>query len=133
VVADFNRPGLEGGCADLVFTDAAFHHAPEPVELARTAWELLRPGGRLVLFREPTLTPLRRTRDHGEEGLHGSFEREYDSAGYLEALTRAGFAASRHRAAGGFRGLRRRALLAPPLAWLNGLAFAEFTYVGVKP
>lgn len=132
-VADFYDHGLEPGAADFVFTDAAFHHAADPQRLARVAFELLRPGGTLVLFREPTIAALRRRRDHGEEGRHGAFEHEYTAAGYLALLRGAGFAATRHPAAGGWSSLRTRATLVPPLSWLNGVAFAEFTYVGRRP
>jgi len=133
-VADFYAHGLGSGVADWVFMDAAFHHAPDPVRLARVAFDLLRPGGRFVLFREPTLSLLRRSRDHGTEDEHGSFEREYFAAGYARALRAAGFSpVTRHPAAGGFATPRQRALLRPPLSWLNGIAFAEWTYVGVRP
>ncbi|HEY3188980.1 MAG TPA: class I SAM-dependent methyltransferase, partial [Solirubrobacteraceae bacterium] len=74
LLADFYRPGLESGLADMVFVDAAFHHAADPVALARVAHDLLRPGGTLFLHREPTLALLRRSRDHGREGRHGNFE-----------------------------------------------------------
>jgi SAM-dependent methyltransferase len=132
-VADFYDHGLEPGAADFVFMDAAFHHARDPERLARVAWDLLRPGGAFVLFREPTITAVRRRRDHGEEGRHGGFEREYTSGAYLELLRSAGFDPRRHRAAGGWRSLRARATLVPPVAWLNGILFAEFTYVGRRP
>jgi len=132
-VADFYDHGLGTQVADWVVMDAAFHHAADPVALARVAWELLRPGGRFVLFREPTLALLRRTRDHGEEGKHGSFEHEYSAAGYLRHLRSAGFQASKHRASGGWRTPRARAIMRPPLAWLNGIVFAEYTYVGRRP
>jgi len=132
-VADFYDHGLEPSGADFVFMDAAFHHASDPERLARVAWDLLRPGGAFVLFREPTVAALRRGRDHGEEGRHGSFEREYTAAAYLTLLRTAGFDARRHRAAGGWRTARARATLLPPLSWLNGMLFAEYTYVGRRP
>jgi protein-L-isoaspartate O-methyltransferase len=133
-VADFYAHGLPAGEADWVFMDAAFHHAPDPVRLARVAFDLLRPGGRFVLFREPTLSLLRRSRDHGAEDDHGSFEREYFAGGYVRSLREAGFSpVTRHPAAGGFATPRQRAILRPPLSWLNGIAFAEWTYVGVRP
>jgi SAM-dependent methyltransferase len=132
-VADFYDHGLEPAGADFVFMDAAFHHARDPERLARVAWDLLRPGGAFVLFREPTTTALRRSRDHGEEGRHGAFEREYTAAAYLALLRTAGFDPRRHSAAGGWRTARARATLVPPLAWLNGILFAEFTYVGRRP
>jgi len=132
-LADFYAHGLPNCSADWVVTDAAFHHAPDPVRLARVAFELLRPGGRFLLLREPTLSLLRRRRDHGIEDQHGGFEREQQARGYLRALRQAGFQASRHAAAGGFRTRRQRSILRPPLRWLNGIAFAEWTYVGVRP
>jgi SAM-dependent methyltransferase len=133
-VADFYAHGLPAGEADWVVMDAAFHHAPDPVRLARVAYDLLRPGGRIVLLREPTLSPLHRTRDHGVEDAHGSFEREYVAREYQRALRDAGFApVTKHAAAGGFATPRQRMILRPPLSWLNGFAFAEWTYVGVRP
>jgi SAM-dependent methyltransferase len=131
-VADFYAHGLGEQVADWVVMDAAFHHAADPVALARIAHDLLRPGGRLVLTREPTLSLLRRSRAHGEEDEHGSFEHEYDAAGYLRHLRAAGLEASKHRASGGWRTPRARALLRPPLAWLNGILFSEYTYVGER-
>jgi SAM-dependent methyltransferase len=132
VVADFYNHGLGAEIADWVFTDAAFHHAADPVRLAGVAYDLLRPGGHVVLFREPTVTALRRRRDHGVEDEHGAFEREYRPDRYLEFLRQAGFQASTFPASGGFRSLKARALLRPPMAWLNGVLFSEFTYVGRK-
>jgi SAM-dependent methyltransferase len=130
VLADFNDPGLPPGSADLVVTDAAFHHASDPRRLARVAHQLLRPGGAVLLFREPTLSVLRRTRDHGIEGEHGSFEHEYTGRAYLGHLRGAGFRDARAvPVAGGFRRRRQRWAARPPLAWLNGIAFAEYSYV----
>lgn len=133
VVGDFYDHGLGEQIADFVVCDAAFHHAADPVRLARVAFHLLRPGGRFLLHREPTLAPLRRSRDHGLEGEHGDFEREYRAREYLGFLREAGFShVARAPAAGGFATPRQRALLRPPLAWLNGLAFSEFSYVGTR-
>jgi SAM-dependent methyltransferase len=133
VVADFYNHGLGTEIADWVFMDAAFHHAADPVRMARVAYDLLRPGGRFVLFREPTVTPLRRRRDHGVEDQHGAFEREYRPSGYVDFLRRAGFEADKSPASGGFDSLKARALLRPPMAWLNGVLFSEYTYVGRRP
>jgi SAM-dependent methyltransferase len=133
-IADFYASGLEPRSADWVFTDASYHHAADPVRLARVAYELLRPGGTLVLFREPSLALLRRTRDHGTEGEHGAFEHEYLPRDYERQLASAGFTGVRRaRASGGWRTPRARALLRPPLAWLNGILFAEYTYVARRP
>jgi SAM-dependent methyltransferase len=132
LLADFYNHGLDAEIADWVFTDAAFHHAADPERLARVAYDLLRPGGHIVLFREPTVTPLRRRRDHGVEGEHGAFEHEYRPDRYVDFLRRAGFEARKVPASGGFRSLKARALLRPPMAWLNGVLFSEFTYVGRK-
>jgi SAM-dependent methyltransferase len=133
VVADFYAHGLVNESADYVFMDAAFHHASDPVRLAGIAYRLLRPGGSFVLHREPTLSLLRRTRSHGIEGEHGSFEHEYDWWRYLRFLRAAGFHAYKAPAALGFRSRAERAKLRAPLSWLNGLAFSVFTYVGRKP
>lgn len=133
VVADFYSYRSEGALADLVFTDASFHHAADPVRLARLANSLLRDGGRFMLFREPTLSLLRLRREHGIEDEHGSFEREYSARDYVGFLRRAGLDACKFRASGGFSTLRARAILRPPLSWLNGVLFSEFTYVGRKP
>ena len=67
------------------------------------------------------------------EDDHGSFEHEYFAREYLDHLRSAGFEPYRAPAAGGFRTPLQRALLRPPLAWLNGVLFSEFTYVGRRP
>jgi SAM-dependent methyltransferase len=131
-LADFNDPGLPDAEADLVVFDAAFHHAADRLHVAKVACRLLRPGGRVLLFREPTLALLQRTRDHGIEDAHGSFESEDTRRGYLRTLREAGFADARAVPAAG--SLRRRAfLLKPPWSWLNGIAFAEYAYVARRP
>ncbi|WP_028065707.1 class I SAM-dependent methyltransferase [Solirubrobacter soli] len=130
-LADFNAHGLPDASADLVVFDAAFHHAADRLHIAKVAFRLLRPGGRLLLFREPTLALLRRNRDHGIEDEYGSFESEDSRRGYLRTLRAAGFADA--RASQGAGSLRERAfLLRPPLRWLNGIAFAEYVYVAVR-
>jgi SAM-dependent methyltransferase len=133
VVADFYDHGLGSEIADMVFMDAAFHHAADPVRMARVAYDLLRPGGVFVLHREPTLSLIKRSRDHGVEGEHGDFEHEYDWWKYLRFLREAGFEASKHPAASSFGNQRERARLRPPLSWLNGIFYSTFTYVGRKP
>jgi SAM-dependent methyltransferase len=127
-LADFNDPGVPAHTADLVIFDAAFHHAADRAHLAKVAWQILRPGGQILLFREPTIALLRRNRDHGVEDDYGSFESEDTRRGYLRTLRDAGFSDARAVAAAG--SLRERAfLLKPPFRWLNGIAFAEYTYV----
>jgi SAM-dependent methyltransferase len=133
VLADFYEPGIESGSADMVFTDAAFHHAPEPVRLARLAHDLLKPGGLFVLMREPTLSLLNRSRPHGLEGEHGDFEREYDARDYLRFLEEAGFEAWKARAGTSFSDSRGRMKNRPPLSWLNGIAWSMYSYAGRKP
>jgi SAM-dependent methyltransferase len=132
-VADFYAHGLEDASADMVLFDAAFHHASDPVRLARIAFDLLRPGGTLMLLREPTLAVLRRTRDHGIEGLHGDFEHEYRRADYVGYVRSAGFEARsvgvRWFHASGWRKL----LYHPPVTWLSGLLRGHYVYIGVKP
>ena len=99
--------------------------------MAKVAHALLRPGGTLLLFREPTLALLRRNRDHGVEDDYGSFESEDSKRGYLRTLRAAGFAEA--RASQGAGSLRERSfLLKPPARWLNGIAFAEYVYVAVR-
>jgi SAM-dependent methyltransferase len=132
VVADFYAHGLDDGIADYVFTDAAFHHAADPVLLARRAYDLLRPGGTFVLHREPTLSLFRRTRPHGLEGEHGAFEHEYDARVYLRFLREAGFEARKAPAPTDYSNALDRARMRPPLSWLNGITFSMYTYVGVK-
>jgi SAM-dependent methyltransferase len=133
VLADFYNHGLEREIADFVFTDASYHHAADPVALAGVAFDLLKPGGTVVLHREPTLSLLRRTRDHHEEGKHGDFEHEYFARQYLEQLAQAGFErCSKHPAPLGFSPWRR-AWSRPPLSWLNGIVFGSYSYVGHKP
>src|SRR5207244_1765133 len=83
---DFYDHGLEPASADLVVIDAAFHHASDPSRFARVAYDLTRPGGVVMLLREPTLTFAHRSRDHGLEGQHGSFEHEYTRRDYVRFL-----------------------------------------------
>lgn len=132
VVADFHAPGLEDGCADLVVTDAAFHHAANPGRLAQVAYRALSPGGIFLMMREPTVTRIRSRRDHGLEGDYGDFEREYSRSEYLSFLRRAGFEAKSYAAPGNLGTWRGRAILRPPFSWLNGIAFSEYVYVGRK-
>jgi SAM-dependent methyltransferase len=132
VLADFYSHGLGTEIADFVFTDAAYHHAADPVALARVAFDLLKPGGLLVLHREPTLSFLRRTRDHHEEGKHGDFEHEYFRRRYVEQLREAGFERAAWFPASIGTSPWRRAWLRPPLSWLNGVVFGSYTYVGWK-
>lgn len=133
VVADFHAPGLPTGAADLVVCDAAFHHATDPRRLALVAYEALRPGGTFLMIREPTITRLRRGRDHGLEGRHGDFEHEYARGEYLALLRTAGFHARSSPAPGDLGTRRGRAVLRPPFSWFNGLAYSEYAYVGHKP
>lgn len=133
VLADFYAHGIEPETADMVFMDAAFHHASDPVKIARIAYDLLRPGGTFVLFREPTLALLRRRSPVRAEDEHGEFEREYDWWQYLRFLRAAGFKATKHRASVGFRTRKARGYVTPPFAWLNGIRFANYTFVGRKP
>lgn len=133
VVADFYAPGLGDEVADMVFMDAAFHHASDPGRLARVAYDLLRPGGIFVLHREPSLALLRRSRPHGIEGEHGHFEHEYYPREYLTFLRGAGFDARRVPTPWTFRRRLARAWMRPPLSLLNGIAGSSYTYVGHKP
>ena len=114
-LADFFASGLPAQSADLVVFDAAFHHASDMDAIARVAHDLLRPGGTVLLFREPTLALLRRRRDHGVEDEHGSFEHEDTARGYERRLRAAGFTG---RAARAGRGLaaRRQGARAPAAA-----------------
>ncbi len=132
-LADFYSHGLEPGSADLVVLDAAFHHASDPPALAQVVFELTRPGGSALLLREPTLTLLTRSRDHGLEAVHGDFEHEYSRRQYVDFLASAGF---RARSVGvrwfHASGLRRVAYR-PPLTWLSGPLRGHYAYVGLKP
>ena len=131
-IADFYHHGLEPGSADLVVLDAAFHHAADPLRLAEVVLELTKPGGVALLLREPTLTVLKRRRDHGIEAAHGDFEHEYRRAEYVGFLAAAGFEARsvgvRWFHASGFR----RALYRPPLTRLSGPLRGQYAYVGTK-
>jgi SAM-dependent methyltransferase len=132
-VADFYAHGLEPESADLVVVDAAFHHAADPVLFARVGFDLLRPGGTLLLLREPTLAFARRTRDHGIEANYGDFEHEYTRNEYVAFLTAAGFEARsvgvRWFHASGWR----RVVYRPPVTWLSGFLRGHYVYLGRKP
>jgi SAM-dependent methyltransferase len=133
VVADFYAHGLGDEVADWVIIDAAFHHAADPVRLARVAHELLRPGGSFVLHREPVLAAWQRGRKPTVEDEHGDFERVYRAGEYLDFLREAGFEASKYPAVVGRRTLKRRAQGSPALRPLNGIAFSSWTFLGEKP
>jgi SAM-dependent methyltransferase len=132
-IADFYAHGLGAAFADLVVVDAAFHHAADPQGFARVAFDLLRPGGQVLLLREPTLAFLRRTRDHGIEGEHGDFEHEYRRPEYVAFLRRAGFDARSVGVRWFHTSGWRRVLYHPPLTWLSGALRGHYVYVGKKP
>jgi SAM-dependent methyltransferase len=132
-IADFYRHGLEPGSADLVVLDASFHHASDPRRLADVVFELTKPGGAALLLREPTLTVLKRRRDHGLEAAHGDFEHEYRRQQYVDFLASAGFQARSVGVRWFHAGGLRRALYRPPLTWLSGPLRGQYVYVGRKP
>jgi len=132
-IADFYAHGLEPGCADLVVLDAAFHHAAAPERLADVLFELTKPGGTVLLLREPTLTLLAKTRDHGIEAAYGDFEREYRGREYVNFLSRAGFRARSVGVRWFHTSGIRRVLYRPPLTWLSGPLRGHYVYVGSKP
>jgi SAM-dependent methyltransferase len=129
-VADFYAHGLEPASADLVVVDASFHHASDPALFARVAFDLTRPGGTLLLLREPTLALLRRSRDHGIEGEHGDFEHEYWRREYLGFLQRAGFEARSVRVRWFPSSGWRKLLYRPPLTLVTGPLRGNYAYVG---
>jgi SAM-dependent methyltransferase len=133
VIADFYDPGVPDGSVDLVVMDAAFHHASEPQLLASKIAALLKPGGHVMLFREPTLSLVRRRRERTAEDDHGDFEHGYDWWDYLGFLRRAGLEARKVPATHSFTARRDRLRLRPPLSWLNGTLWSMFTYIGRKP
>ena len=133
VVADFYDPGIDEGTVDLLVMDAAFHHAADPQLLADHIAALLRRGGQLLLFREPTLSWFVRDRGTTVEDEHGDFEHGYTWRGYTGFLERAGLVASKVPATHSYTVLRARVRLHPPLSWLNGTVFSTFTYHGRKP
>jgi SAM-dependent methyltransferase len=131
-VADFYNHGLEPDMADVVVLDAAFHHAADPARLSRICFDLLRRGGTVVLFREPTLTPTHRKRDHGIEAEHGDFEHEYRRGEYVTFLRDAGFDARSIGVRWFHSGGWRRVLYHPPLTLLSGPLRGHYVYVGRK-
>ncbi|MCP9485389.1 MAG: class I SAM-dependent methyltransferase [Gaiellaceae bacterium MAG52_C11] len=131
-IADFYRHGLEPASADLVVLDAAFHHASDPGRLAEVVFELTKPGGSALLLREPTLTFLTQSRDHGIEAAHGDFEHEYNRRQYVEFLEGAGFRARSVGVRWFHASGMRRVLYRPPLTWLSGPLRGQYAYVGRK-
>jgi SAM-dependent methyltransferase len=132
-LADFYAHGLPDGTADLVVMDAAFHHAADPARMAGVLFDLTKPGGSVMLMREPTLNFLKRSRDHGITDDYGNFEREYYRPEYLNFLRRAGFDA-RSVGVRWFHSSRwRRAIYHPPVTFLSGVLRGHWVYVGRKP
>lgn len=132
-VADFYAHGLPPESADLVVLDAAFHHAADPARLADVVFELVRPGGAVVLLREPTLPLLARSRDHGIEARFGDFEHEYRRGEYVRFLADAGFDARSVRVRWFHTSRVKRLLFRPPLTSLSGVLRGHYVYVGEKP
>jgi SAM-dependent methyltransferase len=132
-LADFYAHGLPDGTADLVIMDASFHHAADPARMGRVLFDLTKPGGAVMLMREPTLNFLKHTRDHGITDDYGDFEREYYAPEYLAFLRGAGFEA-RSVGVRWFHSSRwRRAIYHPPITFLSGLLRGHWVYLGRKP
>jgi hypothetical protein len=113
--------------------DAAFHHAADPARIARVMFDLAKPGGFVMLMREPTLNFLKHTRDHGITDDYGDFEREYYRPEYLAFLRDAGFEA-RSVGVRWFHSSRwRRAIYHPPITFLSGILRGHWVYLGRKP
>ena len=74
-----------------------------------------------------------RDREKTAEDEHGDFEHGYDWRGYTGFLERAGLTATKVPAVHSFTALRDRVRAVPPLSWLNGTLYSNFTYVGRKP
>jgi SAM-dependent methyltransferase len=132
-LADFYAHGLPDNTADLVLMDAAFHHAADPARMGRVLFDLTKPGGAVMLMREPTLNFLKHTRDHGITDDYGNFEREYYRPQYLAFLRDAGFEA-RSVGVRWFHSSRwRRAIYHPPITFLSGALRGHWVYLGRKP
>jgi SAM-dependent methyltransferase len=132
-LADFYAHGLPDSSADLIVMDAAFHHAADPAGIAKVMFDLAKPGGLVMLMREPTLNFLKHSRDHGITDDYGSFEREYYRGEYLGFLREAGFDA-RTVGVRWFHSTRwRRAIYHPPITYLSGVLRGHWIYLGRKP
>ena len=119
--------------ADLVVMDAAFHHAADPARIARVMFDLAKPGGLVMLMREPTLNFLKHTRDHGITDDYGGFEREYYRPEYLAFLRDAGFDARTVGVRWFHSSPWRRAIYHPPITYLSGVLRGHWVYLGRKP
>ena len=49
-LGDIENPPIEPGSVDLVFLSQALHHAQHPAQALRTAFSLLKPGGRIIIL-----------------------------------------------------------------------------------
>ena len=132
-LADFYAHGLPDETADLVLMDASFHHAADPARMGRVLFDLTKPGGSVMLMREPTLNFLKHTRDHGITDDHGSFEREYYRPQYLAFLRDAGFDARTVGVRWFHSTPWRRAIYHPPITFLSGVLRGHWVYLGRKP
>jgi SAM-dependent methyltransferase len=132
-LADFYAHGLGDGTADLVIMDAAFHHAADPARIAHVLFDLTKPGGSVMLMREPTLNFLKHTRDHGITDDYGNFEREYYRPQYLAFLREAGFDARSVGVRWFHSSPVRRAIYHPPITFLSGVLRGHWIYLGHKP
>lgn len=49
-LGDLENPPIEAGSVDLVFLSQALHHAQHPAQAIKAAFNLLKPGGRIVIL-----------------------------------------------------------------------------------
>ncbi len=90
---------LERASYDLVLFNAAFHHCDDPGAALAGCYDILKPGGRVLLVNEPVLKPYRskawfdrQLEEHPEAmGHYGGNEHTYYAWQYQNMLRRAGF------------------------------------------
>lgn len=128
VHGDFNNLQVPDSSCDAVAADAVLHHAEDLPFLLAEIRRVLKPGGALIAFREPTTASLRKI---PAPFVELEYEHIYTRSQYENFLSSAGFTP---RAIPGFAGttLKARIKQAALMPFLNGLLFSHYVYMGIK-
>ena len=129
VVDDMNTFGMKYGSFDTVIFCASFHHSPDHVQSLEQAWQILRPGGSLILHGEHYhprfLSPKRHLPGH--YNTIPQFKRVLRQTGFKPIVYRFAFSGGRHPL------LKRIVLTWWPICYVNGLLkYACFMMLGRK-
>ena len=128
VVDDMNTFGMKYGSFDTVIFCASFHHSPDHVQSLKQAWQILRPGGSLILHGEHYyplfLAPKHRP---GDYNTIPQFKQVLRKTGFKPIVYRFAFSGGNHPL------LKQIVLTWWPICYLNGLLkYSCFMMLGRK-